>query len=29
MPHTKVIEQLKENLQIAYRQAIDADAKLD
>ncbi|VEE62619.1 Uncharacterised protein [Shewanella putrefaciens] len=29
MPHTKVIEQLKENLQIAYRQAIDADTKLD
>lgn len=29
MPHTKVIEQLKENLQTAYRQAIDADAKLD
>ncbi|MGL4446488.1 MAG: prephenate dehydrogenase [Shewanella sp.] len=29
MPHTKVIEQLKDNLQIAYRQAIDADAKLD
>ncbi len=29
MPHTKVIEQLKENLQLAYRQAIDADAKLD
>lgn len=29
MPQTKVIEQLKENLQIAYRQAIDADAKLD
>lgn len=29
MPHSKVIEQLKENLQTAYRQAIDADAKLD
>lgn len=29
MPHTKAIEQLKENLQTAYRQAIDADAKLD
>lgn len=29
MPHTKVIEQLKETLQTAYRQAIDADAKLD
>ncbi|NMH66850.1 prephenate dehydrogenase [Shewanella salipaludis] len=29
MPHTKVIEQLKENLQLAYRQALDADARLD
>ncbi|QLE87045.1 prephenate dehydrogenase [Shewanella sp. Scap07] len=29
MPHTRVIEQLKQNLQTAYRQAIDADAKLD
>ncbi|GGI87432.1 prephenate dehydrogenase [Shewanella gelidii] len=29
MPHNKVIEQLKENLQLAYRQSIDADAKLD
>ena len=29
MPHTKVIEQLKENLQTAYRQTIDADTELD
>jgi hypothetical protein len=29
MPHSQLIEQLKENLQVAYRQAIDADAKLD
>lgn len=29
MPYTKVLEQLKENLQTAYRQAIDADARLD
>ncbi|ABO22309.1 hypothetical protein SHLO109777_12885 [Shewanella loihica] len=29
MPHSHLIEQLKENLQLAYRQAIDADAKLD
>jgi cytochrome c556 len=29
MPYTKVIQQLKENLQTAYRQAIDADVKLD
>jgi hypothetical protein len=29
MPYTKVLEQLKENLQLAYRQAIDADARLD
>ncbi|ASJ95478.1 MULTISPECIES: hypothetical protein [Shewanella] len=29
MPHSHLIEQLKENLQVAYRQAIDADAKLD
>ncbi|MDX1279979.1 hypothetical protein [Shewanella colwelliana] len=29
MPHTHLVEQLKENLQVAYRQAIDADAKLD
>lgn len=29
MPYTQVIQQLKENLQAAYRQAIDADVKLD
>lgn len=29
MPHSQLITQLQENLQIAYRQAIDADAKLD
>lgn len=29
MSVTKIAEQLKENLQVAYRQAIDADAKLD
>ncbi|MBB1268198.1 prephenate dehydrogenase [Shewanella sp. SR44-3] len=29
MPYTKVIQQLKENLQTAYRQAIDSDVKLD
>lgn len=29
MPHSQLIEQLKENLQVAYRQAIDADTKLD
>ncbi|BDM63188.1 hypothetical protein NFHSH190041_06400 [Shewanella sp. NFH-SH190041] len=29
MPYTKVLGQLKENLQLAYRQAIDADAKLN
>ncbi len=29
MPHTRVIEQLKENLQSAYRKSIDADGKLD
>lgn len=29
MPHARVIEQLKENLQSAYRKAIDADGKLD
>ncbi|MGS0674936.1 prephenate dehydrogenase [Shewanella sp. 0m-4] len=29
MPHTQVIEQLKASLQTAYRQAIDADARLD
>lgn len=29
MPYVKVIEQLKDNLQTAYRQAIDADAKLN
>jgi primosomal protein N'' len=29
MPHTQVIEQLKASLQTAYRQAIDADTKLD
>ncbi|MCL1141174.1 prephenate dehydrogenase [Shewanella gaetbuli] len=29
MPYTKVIQQLKENLQVAYRQAIDSDNRLD
>ena len=29
MPHTKVQAQLKINLQTAYRQALDADKKLD
>ncbi|NRB22584.1 prephenate dehydrogenase [Shewanella sp.] len=29
MPHTRVIEQLKQNLQSAYRKSIDADGKLD
>ncbi|WP_394389526.1 prephenate dehydrogenase [Shewanella woodyi] len=29
MPHTRVLEQLKENLQTAYRKSIDADGKLD
>lgn len=29
MPHTQVIEQLKASLQTAYRQAIDADSRLD
>ncbi|MBW8182776.1 prephenate dehydrogenase [Shewanella nanhaiensis] len=29
MPHTRVLEQLKENLQTAYRKSIDADSKLD
>lgn len=29
MSITKIGDQLKENLQLAYRQAIDADAKLD
>ncbi|MCE9679832.1 prephenate dehydrogenase [Shewanella sp. AS1] len=29
MPHSQLTEQLKQNLQLAYRQAIDADAKLD
>ncbi|MCH4292864.1 prephenate dehydrogenase [Shewanella sp. 3B26] len=29
MPYTKVLEQLTENLQLAYRQAIDADTRLD
>lgn len=29
MPYTKVIQQLKENLQVAYRQAIDCDIRLD
>ena len=29
MPHTQVIEQLKASLQTAYRQAIDADTRLD
>ena len=29
MPHTRVIEKLKQNLQSAYRKSIDADGKLD
>jgi len=29
MPHTRIIEQLHQNLQTAYRQAIDADTRLD
>ncbi len=29
MSINQIAEQLKENLQLAYRQAIDADAKLD
>jgi len=29
MPYTKVMQQLKENLQLAYRQAIDCDNRLD
>ncbi|MGB0892875.1 MAG: prephenate dehydrogenase [Parashewanella sp.] len=29
MPHNKVIEQLQQNIQLAYRQAIDADTRLD
>lgn len=29
MPHTKVQAQLQANLQTAYRQALDADKKLD
>ncbi|NRD75612.1 prephenate dehydrogenase [Shewanella sp. VB17] len=29
MPHTRVLEQLKDNLQTAYRKSIDADGKLD
>ncbi len=29
MPHTRVIEQLKQNLQLAYRKSIDADDKLN
>ncbi len=29
MPHTQLTEQLKQTLQLAYRQAIDADNKLD
>ncbi|WP_299491337.1 prephenate dehydrogenase [uncultured Shewanella sp.] len=29
MPHTKVQAQLQNNLQTAYRQALDADKKLD
>ncbi|MCL1075865.1 prephenate dehydrogenase [Shewanella dokdonensis] len=29
MPYTKVIAQLKANLQTAYRQAVDADNSLD
>ena len=29
MPHAHVLEQLKDNLQTAYRKSIDADGKLD
>ncbi|MDO6620268.1 MULTISPECIES: prephenate dehydrogenase [unclassified Shewanella] len=29
MPYTKVIQQIKESLQTGYRQAIDADKRLD
>ncbi|MEZ9139783.1 MULTISPECIES: prephenate dehydrogenase [unclassified Shewanella] len=29
MPYTQVIQQLKESLQTGYRQAIDADKRLD
>ncbi|WP_153914137.1 prephenate dehydrogenase [Shewanella sp. TC10] len=29
MPYTQVIKQLKESLQTGYRQAIDADKRLD
>ncbi|MCG9695522.1 prephenate dehydrogenase [Shewanella sp. Isolate11] len=29
MPHSQLTQQLKETLQLAYRQAIDADNKLD
>ncbi|MCF1427777.1 MAG: prephenate dehydrogenase [Shewanella sp.] len=29
MPQNKVLEQLQENLQLVYRQAIDADNKLN
>ena len=29
MPHIKVLEQLQDNLQLVYRQAIDADNKLN
>ncbi|MBV7316187.1 prephenate dehydrogenase [Shewanella sp. NIFS-20-20] len=29
MPYSRILEQLQQNLQLAYRQAIDADAKLD
>ncbi|WP_394130248.1 prephenate dehydrogenase [Shewanella maritima] len=29
MPYTKVLQQIKENLQTAYRQSIDCDTRLD
>ncbi|NKF49397.1 prephenate dehydrogenase [Shewanella sp. WXL01] len=29
MPYTKVIQQIRENLQTAYRQSIDCDNRLD
>ncbi|MBR9727582.1 prephenate dehydrogenase [Shewanella intestini] len=29
MPYTKIIQQIKENLQTAYRQSIDCDSRLD
>ncbi len=29
MPYSKVFEQVQQNIQLAYRQAIDADARLD